>query len=49
MALGRHLGLSYNTAWLPKSKIMEAMLDRMIERFAYVACRTSPLPPPLSG
>jgi len=27
MALGRHLGVSYNTAWLLKHKIMEAMRE----------------------
>ena len=29
MALGRHLGVSYNTAWLLKHKIMEAMRERV--------------------
>jgi len=26
MALGRHLGVSYNTAWLLKQKLMQALL-----------------------
>ena len=28
MALGRHLGVSYNTAWLLKQKLMQAMRER---------------------